>query len=279
MSISCLPPLKDLYRSSIFPSPSAFECYISTISCKANSYYTASSTSHGTRRSHCCEGEFASLFGTGQFPFHCNFFLQKLTSPLNQGIMWGGTALSLCFLIFRMFVRLRYFKKVYADDFFVLAAWLMLLTSSIIWQMQQTPLYYSFKLSAGQMQATANVLAAEQSFFHANLAVLILFLSCLWSVKISVLVFFRRLGQQVRGQKIWWWSVMGFTILTWAICIGVLQYWCLMGPTDYILSESTKPLGRYNNNPMELNAEHRISKALQETPSTTMLPQMFLPTP
>ncbi len=177
--------------------------------------------------------------------------------------MWGGTALSLCFLIFRIFVRLRYFKKVYADDFFVLAAWFMLLTSSIIWQTQKTPLYYSFKLSAGQMQATANVLAAEQSFFHANLAVLILFLSCVWSVKISVLLFFRRLGQQVRGQKIWWWSVMGFTILTWAICIGVLQYWCLMGPADYILSELTKPLGRYNNDPMELNAEHRNRKALQ----------------
>ena len=193
--------------------------------------------------------------------------------------MWGGTALSLCFLIFRIFVRLRYFKKIYADDFFVLAAWLMLLTSSIIWQMQQTRLYYSFKLSAGQMQATANVLEAEKSFFHANLAVLILFLSCLWSVKISLLVFFRRLGQQVRGQKIWWWSVMGFTILTWAICIGVLQYRCLTGPIDYILSELTKPLGRYYNDPMELNAEHRTSKALQVTPSITMLPQMSLPTP
>ena len=193
--------------------------------------------------------------------------------------MWGGTALSLCFLIFRIFVRLRYFEKVYADDFFVLAAWLMLLTSSIIWQMQQTSLYYSFKLSAGQIQATAGVLAAEKSFFHANLALLILLLSCLWSVKISVLVFFRRLGQQVRRQKLWWWFVMGFTILTWAICIGVLQYWCLIGSADYILGELTKPLGRYNNDPMELNAEHPSSKAFKEPPSIIMLPQMFLPTP
>lgn len=156
--------------------------------------------------------------------------------------MWGGTALSLCFFIFRVFVRLRYFQTVYADDVFILAAWVMLLASSAIWQTQQAPLYNSFKLSAGQIQPTADILVAEQSLMHANLVVLVLFLSCLWSVKVSILLFFRRLGYNVRGQNIWWWSVMGFTVLTWAICISVLEYRCLLGSADYILSELTKPI-------------------------------------
>lgn len=156
--------------------------------------------------------------------------------------MWGGTAVSLCFFIFRVFVRLRYFERLYADDFCVLAAWIMLFASSIVWQTQQTALYDSFKLSAGRLQPTSSILAAEQSFLRANLAVLILFLSCLWSVKVSLLLFFRRLGYKVRGQKIWWWIVMGSTILTWTACISVLQYWCLLGSADYILSESTKPI-------------------------------------
>lgn len=126
---------------------------------------------------------------------------------------------------------------VYADDFLVLAAWVMLLASSVIWQTQLTPLYNQFKLSAGQIQPTAAILAAEQTFLHANLAALILFLSCLWSVKVSILLFFHRLGYKVRGQKIWWCFVAGFTILTWAICISVLQYSCLLGSVDYILGE------------------------------------------
>lgn len=194
---------------------------------------------------------------------------------LRQGIMWGGTALSLCFLIFRIFVRLRYFKRLYADDILVIAAWAMLLASSIVWQTQQVPLYNQFKLSSGHIQPTTAILAAEQTLLHANLAVLILFLSCLWSVKVSILVFFRRLGHKVQGQRIWWWSVMGFTLLTWATCIGVLQYWCLLSSAEYILSELTRILWRPNNNPAELNVRHRISKALQERPFTTILLQML----
>lgn len=161
----------------------------------------------------------------------------RVNSQAFSGIMWGGTAASLCFLIFRVFVRLRYFRILYADDFFVLTAWIMLLANSITWQTQQAALYDSFKLSEGQLQPTADILAAEQSLLRANLAVLILFLFCLWSVKISLLVFFRRLGHQVRGQKIWWWFVVGSTILTWAICISVLPYWCLLGSADYILTQ------------------------------------------
>lgn len=149
---------------------------------------------------------------------------------------------SLFFLIFRIFVRLRYFKQLYTDDFFVLAAWLMLLSSSAMWQMQQDHLYNSFKLSAEQIQPTPEVLAGEQSLLHANLAALILFLCCLWSVKISVLAFFYRFGHRVRRLRIWWWCVLGLTMLTWAICVGVLQYWCLLGSADYIICELTKPV-------------------------------------
>lgn len=34
---------------------------------------------------------------------------------------------------------------------------------------------------------------------------------------------------------------MGFTILTWAICIGVLQYWCLLGSAEWILAQCAAP--------------------------------------
>ena len=187
--------------------------------------------------------------------------------------------LSLCFFVFRLFVRVRYFKKVYADDCLVIAAWFMVLASSVIWQLQQAPLYNSFKLSAGQIQPTANILAVQQSFLHANLAAIVLFLSCLWSVKISILLFFRRLGYNVRGLRIWWWSVMGITVLTWATCIGILQYPCLLGSADFIFSEFSYSVREHSNDTVKPNAEHRINKPLQETLSIFMQRQMLSPTP
>lgn len=212
---------------------------------KSSIFSSAVVTSSFTAFDFCISGITCKLFGyynTVEVMALATVTAARVNSQAFSGIMWGGTAASLCFLIFRVFVRLRYFRILYADDFFVLTAWIMLLANSITWQTQQAALYDSFKLSKGQLQPTADMLAAEQSLLRANLAVLILFLFCLWSVKISLLVFFRRLGHQVRGQKIWWWFVVGSTILTWAICISVLPYRCLLGSADYILSEFTKPI-------------------------------------
>ena len=249
----------------------AFSSCISTLTCLESEYR---GTSHGPGKSYSCEGEPAGLCRT-YYPSSTLTFKRFLTPLFNQGLMWAGTALSLCLVTFRVFVRLRYFKRVYADDIFILVAWIILLASSIILQTQQGNMYSSFKLSAGQIQPTADILAAEQSLMHATLEVLILFLSCLWSVKVSILLFFYRLGHRVRSLKIWWWSVMGFTVLTWAICIGILPYWCLLGSADYILSELTKPLWDRYNDSVKLNVEHRISKALRKTLFITTLPQTF----
>ncbi|KAI9878023.1 MAG: hypothetical protein M1830_002143 [Pleopsidium flavum] len=165
----------------------------------------------------------------------------RVDSQTFVGILWGGTALSLCFLIFRIFVRIKCFRRVYTDDFLVLAAWLMLLASAVIWQSQQTPMYAQFALAAGQVIPTPEFLADEATFLHTEVATIFLFYTCLWSVKLSFLIFFHRLGQNVSGLKVWWWCVLGFTIATWATCIGDIQYRCLLGSLEYIFVECTGP--------------------------------------
>jgi hypothetical protein len=172
-----------------------------------------------------------------------------------QGIAWGGTALSLVFFIFRISVRIRAFKKVYLDDYLVLVAWLSLLASAIIWQTQQVAMYTQYELSAGRLIPTPKLLAAEKTFLRTEVATIFLFYVCLWCVKISFLVFFRRLEQHARGHRIWWWCVFGFTVATWATCIGNIQYHCLLGALEYIFSTHSPPgVGRYQAHRMQLIA-------------------------
>ena len=97
-------------------------------------------------------------------------------------------------------------------------------------------MYTQYSLSTGQIEPTPQVLAAERILLQTEVATIFLFYTSLWTVKISVIVYFHRLGQKVRGQKIWWWFVLGFTIATWATCIGDIQYSCLLDSLDYILS-------------------------------------------
>ena len=101
-------------------------------------------------------------------------------------------------------------------------------------------MYNQYPLSAGLLEPTPHIIAAEIIMLRTEVATFPLFYTCLWSVKISVLVFFHRLGQKVRGQRIWWWCVLGVTIATWATCIGDIQYPCLLRALEYI--ESTADL-------------------------------------
>lgn len=132
-----------------------------------------------------------------------------------------------------MFVRIKFFRRVYADDLLVLTAWVMLLVSAIIWQTQQVAMYLQFASTAGTNIPAPDMLEAESKFHRAEAAILVMYYTSLWIVKLSFLVFFRRLDQKLKSQRIWWWCVLIFTLATWASCIGSMSFKCLLRPVEY----------------------------------------------
>lgn len=146
----------------------------------------------------------------------------------------SGARVSLAFVAFRIYVRIKSFQRIYADDVLVIIAWLMFLVSAAIWQSQQQAMYEQFILAAGTFIPTPEQLAAETKFLRSEVAITILIFTSLWIVKLSFLIFFQRLGQKVRGQRIWWWCVTGFTVITWATCIGTMSFKCLLRSLHYI---------------------------------------------
>ncbi|KAL8934497.1 MAG: hypothetical protein Q9216_005882 [Gyalolechia sp. 2 TL-2023] len=147
---------------------------------------------------------------------------------------WTCTTVALAFLIFRLFVRLHSFKRLYADDYLVIAAWLMILATSITWQIQKDALYDQYNLAAGKTAITPQFASQQETLSRATLAIVTMFYCSLWSVKLSFLLFFRRLDQNVKGHRVWWWCVLTFTVATWASCIGDIQYQCLVKPFEWI---------------------------------------------
>lgn len=109
----------------------------------------------------------------------------------------------------------------------------MLLVSAVILQTQQTAMYRQFAINAGTIIPTPERQKAEIKLLHTEAAILLLYYTSLWIVKLSFLVFFRRLGQKIIGQKIWWWCVLVFTVGTWASCIGSMSFKCLLSSLDY----------------------------------------------
>ena len=156
--------------------------------------------------------------------------------------MWGGTAIATSFLVFRFYVRVKNFKKLFIDDHLVLLAWLFMLAVVITWQTQLPALYAQYAMAAGTMIPTPDFLEHEQTLLHSEVATVMFAYLSLWTVKFSFLMFFRRLSVGVQGQKAWWWIVFAFTVLTLASAIGCMGWGCTLGPLEYIFSECSTSL-------------------------------------
>lgn len=113
----------------------------------------------------------------------------------------------------------------------------MLLGTAILWQIEAPTLYEQYAVGSGQRPPSQEFIDRDIAFLRTIVPFTILFYSCLWSIKLSFLLFFRRLGSKVIGHNIWWWCVLVVTILTWVACVADIHYKCSLGSFKLIESK------------------------------------------
>ncbi|KAL8733782.1 MAG: hypothetical protein Q9181_003464 [Wetmoreana brouardii] len=118
-----------------------------------------------------------------------------------MGVAWGGVALTVFFIALRVYDRPNVFRRIYTDDGLVFFAWIVLLINTIIWQERKEALYENIAVSTGQLYPPpADFAYQTESYLRSSNVVIVFFYTGLWSVKLSFLVFFKPLGQNVRNQ-------------------------------------------------------------------------------
>ena len=154
-----------------------------------------------------------------------------------KGIAWGGVALAWIFFVTRAAGRIKAFRRLYADDAMVLIACLLLMTNAWIWQMSKDDLYEVIAVASGQLYPPPSDFSTNtRAYLRRSVAVIAFFYSGLWAVKLSFMLFFRRLAQNVTGQKGLWWTILVIVVATWLACLGTIHYCCLAGSFEYIES-------------------------------------------
>ena len=123
----------------------------------------------------------------------------------------------------------------------MVSALVFAIANAITWQIHIGKLYYTMNVAAGLELPGPDFVSESQSYFKSTVAVIILFYSSLWSIKISFLLLFKRLGTNVRHQKVLWWPVFGFTLATYFACIGSIQYPCLVRSFEYLAAHCATP--------------------------------------
>ncbi len=120
----------------------------------------------------------------------------------------------------------------------------MKLATTILWQINAPVLYEHFAIIAGKKPFDLRFLNRATAILRTGVLLNILFYSALWLVKLSFLMFFRRLGSKVKGQKIWWWCILVFTVLAWVACIADFQYKCSLNSFAFIVCEFSPTCSR-----------------------------------
>lgn len=141
-------------------------------------------------------------------------------------------------MVFRLAVRIKSFKKFFSDDFLVIAAWLLLLTSSILWQINSHILFWMYDIQTGRRPPSSSFISIYAGYMPLVVAWNTLFYSCLWAVKFSFLMFFRRLGTRATGDRVWWWTVFVLAGIGWVACIADIDFNCSTSDITYIMCAS-----------------------------------------
>ncbi|ROV91192.1 hypothetical protein VMCG_09333 [Cytospora schulzeri] len=150
------------------------------------------------------------------------------------GVIWAGAALSLIFVIFRLYSRFRGPGRLYWDDAFVIFAEVLVLTSAGLWQWGAKFMYYVLEVKSGLAAPGPELIPEMWKFLDVTLAMELFFYTSLILVKLSFLFFFRRLGQNVQRQRYIWWFVLIFCLVVYAISLGDMEYSCYKGSLEVI---------------------------------------------
>ncbi|CAG8214086.1 unnamed protein product [Penicillium olsonii] len=152
------------------------------------------------------------------------------------GVFWALTSISFLFVLFRVYVQLTSFRRLFIDDFLVISAWIIILSAAIIWQVKGKILYELYAISAGTKPFTLDFLPRYNVFMRYNAPFQILFYTGLWCIKFSFMAFFYRLCSKVKKFRIWWFVVLFCTAAVYIASIGDIEYKCSLGGIEYIVS-------------------------------------------
>ena len=120
--------------------------------------------------------------------------------------------------VVRTYVRVSKQKRLHADDYALFGAVAFYFALAALYIVDIPYLYAFLDYTSGNAPFTPDLTEKYAYMMRINYAVTPLFWAVLWSVKMSLLLFFKRV---IRG-TIWmrvWWVIFGITVLSFVGCV------------------------------------------------------------
>ncbi|KAL5446439.1 hypothetical protein PMIN07_004177 [Paraphaeosphaeria minitans] len=149
-------------------------------------------------------------------------------------VVWVGVGICAAICILRFWIRLLCFRRLFIEDYLMVGAVAVLIAISAVLQVYLGDLYALLHVQ--------NMLAAPGPDFMNQMArglkgdaiAIVLSIVGLWMVKLNFLLFFYRIGYQVKAYLITWWVALVMVMACGVINLGMVPYDCMLGSTMHI---------------------------------------------
>ncbi|KAI9802852.1 MAG: hypothetical protein M1833_001451 [Piccolia ochrophora] len=148
------------------------------------------------------------------------------------GIAWTGTSIALLLTVARLWIRRVSFCRFYWDDAWHILALLLLISVVSIYTKSIGLLYEVADFVKGSGPLSISLIERLPTFIQYQYSAYFLFLGCVYSVKLSFLVFYRRFFDGLTKLMYAWWVVLAVTGAAFLGCIGIFITTC-GSPTDF----------------------------------------------
>lgn len=146
--------------------------------------------------------------------------------------------MAILFTLFRFTIRLYALRKLLADDVAVAAALLLLISLAIMYKYTIAKMFEVVRVATGDEAPTLPFFDRATVYLKLQFAIIVLFWTEIWVVKISFLIFYRNVFSGLPEHMLGWRLVAVFTGLTYALCWAFQLASCIPIPNYFILGES-----------------------------------------
>lgn len=143
-----------------------------------------------------------------------------------KAVAWVGVGVAAVLVGLRLYARLREARRFFTDDYWMIAALVVLTVNAILQTLQTESLYYILYVSVGRLPVDEELVRQGNTYVRYEFAIIGLMWTILWCVKASFLALFWRLFDGLPSYRRLWWMVVVFSFFAYVGCwIGML---CLL---------------------------------------------------
>ena len=135
-------------------------------------------------------------------------------------MIWVSTSLAILFVGLRSICRYHISHRISTDDLLVYFALSCLLSMAVMYTIVAQTMFTLDALATGRALPPADLLEEGAFYLKCQFAIILLFWTTLWAVKVAILMFYKNLFNRLPKQMTLWWAVLFMVLVLYLGCWG-----------------------------------------------------------